>query len=203
MRLPAREHGERTGRLSGRRGYILIIVLGFTAIATALGLAFLDANSTVMPEAVNYKGSIRAQYQAGSGVAMASHYLMYPPTTVAYGSYWTGANNVSIDGSTDYFNVSAARADSWTPAQSDPNLYRITATGVATDPSGSVRAKKQVTAEVMTPLTQKWQWPYTYFSTGALSVPTVASIYGDAFSNSSLTGTGFCNGKLGAVSSCA
>lgn len=199
---------KRPGQCHRRRGaYILFVVLSFVAVATALGLAFLDANSTVMPEAVNYNGAVRAQYQAGSGVAMAEHYIMYPPTTVASNfasnvSYWTGANNISVDGSVNYCNVAVLRSDGWSPALTDLNRYRITATGVACDANAAVRAKKTVTVDVQAPLTQKWQFPYEYFSNGAISIPSQVTVYGNIQSNASLTGTGFCNGKLSAATTC-
>lgn len=193
--------------LRRRSAYILFVVLGFVAIATALGLAFLDANSTVMPAAVNYHASMRAQYQAGSGAAMAQHYIMYPPTTVASNftsnvSYWTGANNISVDGGVDYCNVTVLRSDGWTPAQTDLNRYRITSTGVGRDANGAMRAKKQVTVDVQAPPTQKWQFPYEYFSAAAITIPTQFTINGDIQTNSSLTGTGSCTGKLSAVTTC-
>ena len=49
-----------------RRAYILLIVLAFSALASSLGMSFLEANSTVMPEAVNYQGTIRAESLASS-----------------------------------------------------------------------------------------------------------------------------------------
>jgi hypothetical protein len=52
-------------RAASRRAYILVVVLGFTAVVTALGWAFLAAHSTVMPEAVNRYGGVRAQYKIG------------------------------------------------------------------------------------------------------------------------------------------
>jgi hypothetical protein len=191
------------GASTRRRAYILFVALGFVAVATALGLAFLDANSTVMPAAVNYHASLRAQYQAGSGVALAQHYIMYPPTSVPYGSYWTGAGNISVDGGVDYCNVNVLRADGWSPALSDPNRYRITATGVACDADGAVRARKTVTVDVQAPLTQKWQIPYAYLSTGSVAVTSATTIKGDMHSNGTLSGLGWCNGKLTAVSACS
>jgi len=62
-----------------RRGYILIVVLGLTLLVTSLGIAFLEANSTAMPEAFNRLHAARAQYLAESGIHIASHYLIVPP----------------------------------------------------------------------------------------------------------------------------
>lgn len=192
----------QTIRSRNRRAYILVVILGFAAIATSLGLAFLDANSTVMPEAVNYVGAMRAGYVAGSGVGTAAHFLMYPPTTVSYGQYLTSMNGVSPDGSTDYFDVSVLRSDAWVPPKSDLNLYRITAVGVATDGDGTPRAKKSITAEVIVPLTGKWNIPYANLSRGNLAIGSIQKVYGDAHANANLSGPGFCNGKLSACGTC-
>ena len=70
---------KRFGGCAPRRGaYILIVVLGLTAVVTTLGWAFLDAQSTVVPEAVNWVGAIRSQYLAESGIALA-------PTVAPFG----------------------------------------------------------------------------------------------------------------------
>lgn len=193
---------DQTTRFRQRRAYILVVILGFAAIATSLGLAFLDANSTVMPEAVNYVGAMRAGYVAGSGVVTAAHYLMYPPTTVAYGQYLTNMSGVSPDGSTDYFDVTVQRSDAWNPPRTDPNLYRITALGIATDGDGTPRAKKSITAEVIVPLTGKWNIPYAALSRGNLAIAAIQKVYGNAHANASLSGPGFCNGKLSACGTC-
>lgn len=193
---------DRTTRFRQRRAYILVVILGFAAIATSLGLAFLDANSTVMPEAVNYVGAMRAGYVAGSGVVTAAHYLMYPPTTVPYGQYLTSMSGVSPDGSTDYFDVTVQRSDTWNPPKTDPNLFRITALGIATDGDGTPRAKKSITAEVIVPLTGKWNIPYAALSRGNLAIAAIQKVYGNAHANASLSGPGFCNGKLSACNTC-
>ncbi|MEK6644855.1 MAG: hypothetical protein AABZ08_13205 [Planctomycetota bacterium] len=185
-----------------RRAYILVVILGFAAVATSLGLAFLDANSTVMPEAVNYVGSIRAGYVAGSGVGAAAHYILYPPTTVAYGQYLTSMSGVSPDGSTDYFDVTVQRSDAWNPPKSDLNLYRITALGIATDGNGAARAKKTITAEVLAPVTGKWNIPYAALSRTSQAIGAIQQVFGNAHSNVNLNGTGWCNGKLSAGSIC-
>ncbi|MBI5765123.1 MAG: hypothetical protein HZA51_16530 [Planctomycetes bacterium] len=192
----------RHNQFKRRRAYILVVILGFAAIATSLGLAFLDANSTVMPEAVNYLGAMRAGYVAGSGVVTAAHYLIYPPTTVPYGQYLTSMSGVSPDGSTDYFDVSVQRSDAWTPPKTDPNLYRITALGVATDGDGTPRAKKSITAEVIVPATGKWNIPYATLSRGNLAIAAIQKVYGDAHANANLSGPGYCNGKLSASGTC-
>lgn len=183
-----------------RRGYILIAVLGLATIVTALGLSFLDSHSTAMPSAVNYQRAVRAQYLAESGVALASHYLLYPPTDVAFNDYYHGGSGIAIDATSDYADVSVARSDAWVPAGTDPNLYRITAVGVARDPDGTVRGKRSVTTEVLvTPA--KWQIPYAMFNRNSLTVVAPVRLLGDVHANGLLTGNigSYCNGKISAT----
>lgn len=181
-----------------RKGYILLAVLGIAVIVTALGLSFVESHSTAMPESVNRYGAMRALYLAESGVAIGSHFLMYPPSTVNYGQYYTGANNVALDATSDYTNISVLRSDAWTPAKTDLNLFRITATGVAHDPDGSVRGKRQVTAEVIVPEAGKWTIPYACFDRGTFTVPARTYIYGDLHANGAITGMlgSYCNGNV-------
>jgi hypothetical protein len=181
-----------------RKGYILLAVLGIAVIVTALGLSFVESHSTAMPESVNRYGSMRALYLAESGVAIGSHFLMYPPTTVAFGQYYTGANNVAVDATSDYTDIAVLRSDAWSPAKTDLNLYRITATGVAKDPDGSVRGKRMVTAEVVVPDGAKWRIPYAIIDPNTCTIPANVSIYGDVHANGTLMGYlgSFCNGKV-------
>lgn len=180
-----------------RRAYILLVVLAFTALASSLGISFLEANSTVMPEAVNYSGTVRAETLASSGIAMASHYLLYPPTTVDLFSYYTGVNGATIDSSGDYFDVSVSRSDSWSPPQTDLNLYRLIATGVAKDPNGAIRAKRSITAEIQAPPIGKWQFTQALWSDKfSLYVPSRAFVSGDIHSNGNVSGNGACTGAI-------
>lgn len=181
-----------------RKGYILLAVLGIAVIVTALGLSFVESHSTAMPESVNRYGAMRALYLAESGVAIGTHFLMYPPTTVGYGQYYTGANNVAVDATSDYTNISVLRSDAWTPAKTDLNLFRITATGVALDPDGSVRGKRKVTAEVVVPDGAKWRIPYAIIDPNTCTIPAYVKIYGNVHANGSLTGAlgSFCNGQV-------
>ena len=139
---------------SRRRGYILIVILGFAAVVTALGLSFLDSHSTVMPEAVNAYGAVRAQYVAESGVAIANHFLMYPPTTVTGCGYWTGANNIAVDASNDYTNVTVVQD------AGNSDTFTVTAVGVALNPDASVRGKRTITAKVVRPAGRMAKIPY-------------------------------------------
>lgn len=184
-----------------RKGYILLAVLGIAVIVTALGLSFVESHSTAMPESVNRYGAMRALYLAESGVAIGSHFLMYPPTGVSPDQYYTGANNVAIDATSDYTDISVLRSDGWSPAKTDLNLYRITATGVAKDPDGSIRGKRKVTAEVIVPAAGKWQIPHAAFFKQSLTIPSPVKLYGNVHCNGLLTGAlgSWCNGKVSAT----
>ena len=184
-----------------RKGYILLAVLGVAAVVTALGLSFVESHATAMPESMNRYGSMRAQYLAESGIAIGSHFLMYPPTTVAFNQYYPGGNNIGVDASIDYTNITVLRSDGWSPPKTDPNLYRITAVGYAHDPDGSVRGKKQVTAEVLVPDVGKWRIPYAYFNRTGVTAPAAVKVYGSVHANGTLTGAlgSFCNGKVSAT----
>lgn len=185
-----------------RRGYVLLAVLGLATVITALGLSFLDSHSTAMPAAVNYYRSVRAQYIAESGVSLGSHFLLYPPTTVPFNGYYTGANNIAIDASSDYANITVLRSDAWSPPLTDPHLYRIISTGAAHDPDGALRGKRTVTAEVLTPPDWKWKIPYAVFNKTSLTVPSCVSVYGSIHANGGLTGNlgSYCNGIVSATS---
>lgn len=177
-----------------RRGYILIIVLGLTAIVTALGLAFLNSHSTVMPEAFNRYRTTRARYLAESGVDIATHFLIWPPTTVTPGDYWHGANGIAIDSSTDYADVHVQQD------AVDTNQFKVTALGVAHDFNGTtVVGKHTVTAQVLRPFDGKWRIPYAYLTASPVIVPAAAQIKGDIHANNSLVGNGWCQGNVSAT----
>jgi hypothetical protein len=175
----------------GRRGFILVIVLGLTVVVTALGMSFMESNSTAMPEAMNRTASVRARYLAESGIALGMHYLMYPPTTVAPGGYWTGGTGIAIDLTSDYTDVAIAQD------ANDPKLFTIAATGVAKDGDGSIRGKKSSEAEVIVPDDGKWHIPYGVLG-GAMDVPATVSVSGDIHANGDLNGLGNCTGNVSA-----
>ena len=189
------DHRGRRHGTALRRAYILIIVLGLTAVVATLGWAFLDANSTVAPEAVNWVGAIRAQYLAGSGVAIATHYLMYAPTTVACGGYWTGASNVAIDSTSDYVDIGVVQSTG------DPWQFTITAKGVAHNPDGSIRGKHTVTAQALRSPDPKLHLCQALVCTEGMSIPSTVRVTGDLHVNNGwLYSTGWCNGNVSATS---
>jgi hypothetical protein len=181
------------GRRSRRRAYILIVVLGLMAVVTTLGWAFLDANSTVMAEGVNWTAAIRAQYLAESGAALGRHYLMYPPTTVACGGYWTGASNIAVDATSDYTNVSVVQSGT------DPNLFTISAAGVARNPDGSISGTHTVTTQVLRPSDGKWHFCQAYLGTANQSLPSSVRVNGDIHVNGQLTSWAWCQGRVSAT----
>lgn len=179
-----------------RPGYILIVVLGITAVIVSLGLAFINANSTVIPEAANRYRAARARYIAESGVQAGIHYLLYPPATVTDGDYWRGATNISVDDTTDYVDV-AVQQD-----PSDVHQFQITATGVAHDFDGiRLAGKHKITATVLRPPEPKWRVPFALYSGAYLDVPTTAEVQGDLHAESDIVGYGWCNGAISATGS--
>ncbi len=182
-----------------RPAYILVAVLALTALVTALGLSFVDSHSTVMPEAMNHAHAVRAQYLAESGVNIGSHFVMYPPTNVSPADYYRGASGVAIDATSDYMNISVLRSDGWTPAQTDLNLYRISATGVAHDADGVIRGKHTITTEAIITPPAKWVISQALLGKGTLSVPSGMQVYGDIHANGALTGSGWCTKTVSAT----
>lgn len=175
----------------GRRGFILIIVLGLTVVVTALGMSFMESNSTAMPEAMNRSASVRARYLAESGIALGMHYLMYPPTTVATGEYWKGGTGIAIDLTNDYTDVLVSQD------ATDESVFTITATGIAKDPDGSVRGKKSSAAEVIVPDDGKWHISYGLLGT-TMDIPATVAVQGDIHANGNLNGLGYCVGNVSA-----
>jgi hypothetical protein len=175
-----------------RRAYILIVVLGLTAVVVALGWAFLDAHGTVMPEAVNRRGAARALYLAESGITLGTHFLMYPPTTVPPGGYWGGASGINIDETADYTDVSVVRDEV------DRNLFAISAVGVAHDPGGSVRGKHSILVKAIVPPKNKWQIPYAVLGM-SMTIPSTVIVDGDIHANGNLSGMGWCQGNVSAT----
>lgn len=183
-----------------RRAYILIVVLGFTAVVTSLGWAFLQSHSTVMPEAVNRYGAVRAQYLAESGVAIATHFLMYPPTTVAACGFWTGASGIAIDATNDYTDVAVTQDSGTTDA------FTITAIGVDRNPDATVRGKRTITAKVLRPAVSKIKIPYAVLgnadqmSSHTFEIPSKAEIYGDLHAEGgAIWSSGKCTGRVEAT----
>lgn len=170
----------RAKRPGRRRGYILVAVLALAALATSLGVSFLEAHSTAMPEAMNYRAQVRAQYIADSGAAMAAHFLTYPPTTVPVGQFWTGQASVSLDGSPDLLDVAV------TQSKTDPNRYEVLSVGRAKDPDGSVRAKRLITAEVVAPVTEKWTFSQALIDRDVLNVISRVFVTGSVHANGNI-----------------
>ncbi len=177
-----------------RKGYILVFVLGVTTVVTALGLSYVSSNGTVMQQATNRYAAIRAQYLAESGVALAAHFVSYPPTTVAYNSVYTGASNVAVDSSYDTVNMSV------TPT-SPANRYVIAAGAVVRNAAGTEGlAKVSVSSELIIPPEPKWKITQAVLSTGSPTISSGVSINGNIHANGTLIGLGSCTGAVSACS---
>ena len=177
-----------------RRAYILIIVLGLTAVIASLSLAFIEANSTVVPQAANRYRAARARYLAESGVQVGMHYLIHPPPTVADGDYWRGETGIVIDGTTDYTDVGV------TQDALDPNLFTISTVGVAHDFDGlTIAGKHAVTATVIRPDEHKWRIPYALYGGSYAGIPQTVQIVGDLHVQDSIYSEGSCTGHVTAT----
>ncbi|MFQ5411304.1 MAG: hypothetical protein ACE5EC_03375 [Phycisphaerae bacterium] len=183
---PARRGGR------SRRAYILIVVLGLTLLVTSLGIAFLEANSTAMPEAFNRLHAARAQYLAESGIFIGAHYLMYPPTTVPAGQSWTGVMGLAIDTTLDYTDVSIS------PDINDNTLFTLTALGIAHDFDGNPKGQHQIVAQAILPDDPQILIPYGLL-TSSVDIPSTVEVLGDIHANSDLVGRGWCNGNVTAT----
>lgn len=176
-----------------RRAYVLIFVLGLATIACSLGIAFIHANNTAMPAAMNRYYASRAQYLAESGFDLAKHYLLYPPTSVPFDGFWTGGNLISIDGGNDFTNVMV------TKDAKHPLGYRVFAVGAANDSAGELRSKKGVQADVILPSPNMWNINYALVGRAAtLSIPTAVTVTGNLHGNGAVTGLGNCTGEVSA-----
>jgi len=187
----------RRRRHSFRRGYILVVVLGIAVVVTTLGIAFIEANSTAMPEAMNRVAASRARYLAESGVDVATHFLLYPPTTVAVGDYWAGALGIAIDATADYVDVAVAQDPT------DESIFEIKATGVSHDFDGYVIGKHGIAAKVLVPGPPKWEIPYAYLGTTHTTLPGSEVILGDLHVNGDLTAGSKCQGNVSATGTIA
>lgn len=180
-------------RRSIRAGYVLILVLGFTALVTLLGAAYLESHSTAAAQAGNLRAAAQAEYLAASGVAIAAHYLNIPPTAVAVGDYWRGVNGLSIDGTSNYCDVSVQIS------ATEPELFSVTATGVVRDNSGAVVAKRTIRSDVLTPP------PYGRVVSRAVTsdvspiIPSNVRINGHLHANGSIDSGAYCSGAVSAT----
>lgn len=192
MRMRTAPKQRMTRELFRRQGFILIVVLGMTVLVTALGVSFLASNGTAMPAAMNRLAATRARYLAESGVDLGTHYLMYPPTTVTPGGFWSGGVGIAIDATSDFVDVAVIQD------LTDPTMYVVTAKGVVHGFDGAVRGKHTVTAKVILPDDNKWHIPYGLLGTSMLIPPTV-TVEGDIHANGVLNGQGWCQGNVSAV----
>lgn len=182
------------GRRS-RSGYVLIIVLGLAVVAFSVATAYLEAHSTVLPEAENLMASSRASYLAGSGVDMACHYLLYPPDGVADGAYWTGSKGLRVDGSSDYVSVFVKQDGD------NPDIYQIDSFGLTHDQSGDERGKRGVRARVMMRPDPMVRIPYAIQCGGTLVATSSINVVGNMYSRGMLTSWGTCTGTASSSSS--
>lgn len=176
-----------------RRGYILIFVLGVTTVVTALGISYVSSNGTVMQQATNRYTAVRAQYLAESGAELATHFVHYPPTSVAYNGVYSGASGIAIDSTFDTVNIAVTPS---TPA----NRYVINATSLVMNAAGTQRmASKGVTVESIIPPEPKWKIAEGLELRSSATIPSGVTISGNIHCNGVLNGLGACTGAVSAT----
>lgn len=168
----------------------MVLVVGFAALVTVAAAAYLALNSPAMPMAMNNRAAVRAQHMAGSGIAMATHFLAVPPTTVTVGNYWTGTSGAVIDASSDTVDVTVTRSNT---AQEN---YGVTATGYARNADGSIRGKSIITTEIITPPPYTWTLTRTLTASGAITIPDKMTFSGSLHANGNLTCGSDVSGSL-------
>jgi len=191
--LRHRHCGEIRRRRFTRRGYILVVVLGIAVVSLSTGIAYMEAHSSVMPEALNRVGGARARYLAESGIELASHYLGYPPDAVPLGDYWRGGNGLRIDGSADFINVAVAEEAGM------PGIYVVDSVGVAHDIDDAVRGKLNVRARIMIPPKPIVRIPYAVQAGGNLTTEAPVTINGDLHVEGDLEVIGLFSGNVTAT----
>jgi len=177
-----------------RRGYVLVFVLGITAVVTSLGLAYMSANGTVMQQAVNRYTAVRAQYLAESGVVLARHYLQYPQTAVGYDDYIRTLTGVAIDTTSDTVSATVTQ-DNATTGQ-----YTVSAQSLVYAPGSTttVAAKQRVRATLIVPPV-KWRLKQALLANTSLNSPATVTVNGNVHANGNLSGLGPCSGTASAT----
>lgn len=179
-------------RRRSRGGFVLVIVLGFAVVSFSIGTAYLEAHSSIVPEAENLLASSRATYLAGSGVDIACQYLLYPPDSVADGAYWTGGERINVDGSNDYVYIRVKQDTTFS------RLFQIDAFGVAHDTDGDLRGKRGVRAHVLVRPEALISIPYALLADKDLDAGSDVTVLGDMHSNDDLIFRGTCEANVSA-----
>ena len=191
MNMPATRKRKR----APQRGYVLVVVLGMSVVTLSVGMAYLEAHSSVLPEAVNRVTGSRAKYLAGSGVELAARYLTFAPDSVKDGDYWRGANGLRIDGSNDYMDVAV------TEDATMPGVFTVQAVGIAHDMDGRPRGKASVSARILKPRDLKWRIPFALLSDHDLTVIGQATITGKTHANGRIRNSGRLTDTVSATGS--
>jgi len=184
----------RRSATTRRPGYVLVVVLGLSVVAFSTGVAFIESQGTVLPEAVNRMAAVRARYMAESGVELAMHYLMYPPTSVNEGDHWQGASEQRIDSTNDYFTV-LVQKDASVEGQ-----YTIRCKGVALYYDGDVRGAHSIRATVLVAPSKMINLPTALLAGGDLSLDG-ALFFGDLHVEGDFVGNAYISGHLSASGS--
>ncbi len=193
VRAAERSNRRRRRAATRRPGYVLVVVLGLSVVAFATGVAFIESQGTVLPEAVNRMAAVRARYMAESGIELAMHYLMYPPKSVAMGDYWPGAAQQRIDSTEDYFTVIVQKDESV------EGQYTILCKGAALYYDGEVRGTHSIRATVLVPPSDTISISQAYLAGDRAIIDSGVVIDGDMHVNENIWAFGVCSGNVSAV----
>lgn len=182
--------------MTRRRGFALILVLGFVAVSVTLSLAFAYRTSAALPRAANALALAQARRAAASGVGLAAHHLMYPPTGVAACDFWPGSAGatISIDGSTLGCKIGVTKPDN------DPRVFRVVSEGTVTDSAGAVRGRRTVTADLVLPPPNRWCVNEAFIASGQFYLPNMLRFFGNVHVNGNIASSlAWCNGVVSAT----
>lgn len=171
-----------------------MIVLSLAVVSFSIGTAYLEAYSSVVPEAENEMAASRAKYLAGSGVDIACHYLLYPPSSVASGAYWLGGKGINVDATSDYVNVRVNQD------AGNPDIYQVDSFGIAHDKDGTARGKRGVRARVMMRPDDMIEIPYAIQGGGTLGGDSSVHVAGDMYAQGYIMWDGDCSGNVSSSS---
>ncbi len=179
-----------------RRAVALLITLSFVVIVFTLGLSFASRTAFSAPQAENRYARARAQALAASGVSIAAHYLIHPPTSISACSFWPGTGGVpiSIDGGPDTCTIGVSRSTS------DPRLFTVVSTGTAVDRYGVERSRRTITADIVLPPPNRWCVRPAYLGSVAQTFPGLLRFFGDLHVNGSINSLAWSQSIVSATS---
>lgn len=177
------------------RAFVLVLAVGFVAVAMILAMSFATRTTLAVPQASNRAAAARAHNLAASGIEIAAHFLMVPPAGVTACTYWTGtgATGISIDGTADNCTISVS------PTGIDQRMFTVRSTGVAFDSAGVQRATRTIKADILLPPPNQWCIQQVCVAGNTQSFPGRLNFSGNVHANGDITSIAWCNGTVTAT----